>query len=73
MTDIDHPTQERPNPGSSDAVTLGCRCPTKHNHDGATAPFAAGTLLGGSDGGWLVSVKCELHGDYDRVGAFFGS
>ena len=53
--------QTCPTPGSAEARDLGCRCPVRRNNDGHRPPFAGGTQLGGSDGGWYVGTECPMH------------
>ena len=42
-----------PNPGSSRARSLGCRCPIGPNNDGVTPPF---------EDGYYEAPDCTLHG-----------
>lgn len=55
----------RPNPGSDEAIAIGCLCPVLDNGHGRHAPFM------GADGKpeWWVRGDCPVHtprpGDYD--------
>lgn len=46
--------QGKPNPGSDEAVDLGCKCPRMDNNHGKWAPW-------GEDGWWIIE-SCPLHG-----------
>lgn len=48
----------RPNPGSEDALRLGCRCPVMDNNHGQYPPFPAGE---DREEGWYVSMRCMVH------------
>ena len=45
-----------PNPGSKEAVKIGCTCAVLDNHYGAG-------IYGGRGGTFWVSASCPLHGD----------
>jgi hypothetical protein len=50
-------TPERtPNPGSDEAVKLGCTCPVEDNKHGDGVPSSIGPLF------WM-GKNCPLHGD----------
>jgi hypothetical protein len=63
---------EYPTPGSADAVTLGCSCSARRNNYGLRPPFAVGTHIGGSTGGWLIARDCALHAASAYRGALVG-
>jgi len=46
-----------PNPGSDEAVKLGCNCPVLDNARGRGAWFSSG-----EDGVFWISPACPLHG-----------
>jgi hypothetical protein len=48
-----------PNPGSEDALRLGCRCPVMDNNHGKWPPFPADE---GRPEGWWLSMRCPVHG-----------
>ncbi len=50
MTDL-------PNPGSDEALDLGCRCPVLDNHHGR------GLVLGAKEVVWWQAKGCPLHGN----------
>lgn len=43
-----------PNPGSDEAVALGCRCAVYDNNRGRYAPWPPD--------GWWITDSCPLHG-----------
>jgi len=49
----DGPSDSAPNPGSDEAVKLGCRCPRMDN--------GRGNPEIGRIRGWIVTVGCPLH------------
>lgn len=42
-----------PNPGSDEALKLGCRCPVLDNNHGMWAPWPPD--------GWWVTQSCKMH------------
>jgi len=52
---------DQPNPGSPEAVKLGCTCPVIDNHHGKGVPYGAN----GEVGFWH-SGDCPLHGTRRR-------
>lgn len=50
---------DKPNPGSAEALYLGCKCPRMDNHHGA------GRYGDGAQWGWFISGKCPLHKKVD--------
>ena len=70
MTVNDTSSDAQATPGSAEAVELGCSCSVKRNNLGKRAPFPAGTHIGGSTGGWMISVDCALHATSAFRGAF---
>lgn len=53
-----------PNPGSEEALKLGCKCPVIDNHYGKGIPKIRGTSLSESSCFW-ISSDCPLHGSLD--------
>lgn len=49
---------ELPNPGSTEALRLGCRCPVMDNNHGKWPPFPADE---GRPEGWIISMRCMVH------------
>jgi hypothetical protein len=47
---------EVPNPGSREAIYLGCRCPVLDNAHGRGFPW------GGNDPSFWINGECPLHG-----------
>ena len=47
-------TNAVPNPGSSEAVARGCKCPVIDNHHGEGLPGASGPVF-------YYNLKCPLH------------
>jgi hypothetical protein len=48
------PSEDRPpNPGSAEAVALGCTCPVMDNNRGLSPPAMGG--------GWWIDGSCPLH------------
>lgn len=45
-----------PNPGSEEALDMGCRCPVLDNHHGRGFPW------GGIDPSFWISELCPIHG-----------
>lgn len=45
----------RPNPGSDEAIELGCICAVLDNNHGKYAPY--------QPDGWWITAGCPLHGD----------
>jgi len=45
---------KNPNPGSEEAIKLGCKCPVMDNHHGEGMPYPSGPAF------WINS-DCELH------------
>jgi hypothetical protein len=45
-----------PNPGSDEAIKLGCTCPVEDNYHGDGIPSSVGPLF------WMVN-DCPVHGD----------
>lgn len=50
---------ERPNPGSMEAVSLGCTCAVLDNNHGKWPPFPATETYPG--GGWWITGGCPIH------------
>lgn len=50
---------KEPNPGSAEAVKLGCTCPVMDNHDGKGFPMKDGDTT--STAFW-INGTCQLHG-----------
>lgn len=48
---------DKPNPGSKDAIEDGCTCPVLDNGHGA------GHLGDGEKYGWWKNADCPLHGE----------
>jgi hypothetical protein len=48
---------DAPNPGSGEAVELGCTCPVIDNHYGEGFPW----IEGGHS--WWINADCPLHAD----------
>ena len=46
----------KPNPGSNEAVALGCRCPVIDNHYGKGVPSSEDEPY------FWINEDCELHG-----------
>jgi len=46
--------ETKPNPGSDQAIELGCICPILDNNHGK----------GGYRGGFFINLKCPIHGDH---------
>ena len=44
---------ETPNPGSREAIDLGCVCPVLDNNHGRQSPWG--------DGNWWVVLGCPVH------------
>lgn len=44
-----------PNPGSYEALALGCRCPVLDNAHGEGVPY-------GGERSWWINGECPLHG-----------
>lgn len=65
MTDRKKP-EKVGNPGSPEAVAMGCECPAIGNHHGA------GVEMGG-DLFWWISSQCPMHGDAQNRRANGGS
>ncbi len=55
-----------PNPGSEEAVALGCSCPIIDNHYGKGVPHNI-DLHNGPILFW-ISADCKIHGSYDIKG-----
>jgi hypothetical protein len=49
----------KPNPGSPEALTKGCRCPVIDNAHGE------GTGWGGAAAFW-INIRCPLHGEKEK-------
>lgn len=49
----DEHMNNRPNPGSPEAIASGCRCAVMDNNHGKYAPF--------QPDGWWVTVGCPVH------------
>ncbi len=54
-----------PNPGSEEAVALGCSCPIIDNHYGKGVPWA---FQDANTPAFWISADCKLHGSYDLEG-----
>jgi len=50
---VKRPPESTPNPGSPDAVALGCLCPVMDNNHGKWAPYPPG--------GWWITAGCPVH------------
>jgi len=55
-----------PNPGSREALKLGCRCPVMDNNHGQWPPFPADE---GRAAGWWLSTRCPVHGSWQGAEA----
>lgn len=51
-------SDDMPNPGSEDALRLGCRCPVMDNNHGRFPPFPAEE---GRAESWFISMRCMVH------------
>jgi hypothetical protein len=73
MGNSDHSVLQNvdPVPASAEARKLGCICPIGKNNHGAAPPFAPGTTIGGTDGGWLFAPRCPIHAATTLHGAYF--
>lgn len=49
-----------PNPGSPEAVKLGCKCPVLDNANGRGVPLRNGK--GGTITSFWINGECQLHG-----------
>lgn len=56
--DADRPSDERPHPGSDDAIALGCSCARYDNNRGMFPPFPA---VDDRPAGWFMTVGCPVH------------
>ena len=54
MSDEPKPNLPKPNPGSFEAIAMGCLCPIVDNLRGQTPAW-------GHD--WWIDDRCPLHGD----------
>lgn len=54
------------NPGSEEAIKLGCTCPILDNCHGK------GRYCNGEDFGWWISGDCEIHGKVNNDVAING-
>lgn len=52
-------TDDKPNPGSPEAVEQGCKCPVMDNHNGK------GIMLGEQGPMFWRAQSCPLHGGFD--------
>jgi hypothetical protein len=50
------PVHNKPNPGSDEAIALGCVCPRYDNCRGR------GVMGDGEKNGWWMNEHCPLHG-----------
>lgn len=53
---------EIPNPGSDEALAIGCKCPVMDNNHGKRLPWI---------GAWWIDIRCSIHGwgsSYHRDG-----
>lgn len=54
------PTADIPNPGSGEAIKLGCKCPVIDNHNGLG--YGGGLRFGDdSRPTFVVSQRCKIH------------
>ena len=60
-TNDDPSADDLPAPGSAEALERGCTCSARANRHGKIPPFAPGTAIGGSTGGWMIAANCPLH------------
>ena len=51
---MDEPAGNKPNPGSDEAMAMGCTCPVLDNNHGRHVPWP---------GGYWVNEDCPIHGD----------
>lgn len=49
-------TEKRPNPGSPEAVKLGCACPIMDNH------YGSGFMQGDNGPMFWIDTGCIIHG-----------
>jgi hypothetical protein len=57
-------TMNNPNPGSEEAIELGCECPVMDNNHGKGLPWPNGR--GGYDTAFWTNGDCPLHGKKDK-------
>ncbi len=50
------------NPGSEEAVKMGCKCALIDNHYGKGIPTGSGSPI------FWVNADCPIHGSYDLEG-----
>lgn len=48
---------DTPNPGSDEALEMGCECPVMDNHRGMFAPYPPD--------GWWMTPGCPVHMDVE--------
>lgn len=53
-------TDDAPNPGSDEALQMGCQCPVLDNRYGKGA-------YKGKEGEFIISFSCPVHGVEDDV------
>jgi hypothetical protein len=61
---VERGSKSGPNPGSDEALSLGCLCAVLDNHHGREAPFAPD--------GWWITLGCPLHTPPELAGADSG-
>jgi len=52
-------SEQAPNPGSREAIVLGCKCPVLDNAHGVGMPYPDGPR-------WWINGECPLHGAHDE-------
>ena len=60
-------TSKIPNPGSTEALDMGCRCPVIDNNHGRSPVYV--DEHGQSQ--WWINEECPLHGSQAAVDALF--